>query len=206
MPRPDSKHAPFTRPPGEYPRDTLDIGWAVAQATTGRRVVADRWMPEVINVVSKDVPGNPSIRLRLEVINDVPTCTIVEISHAASAGVRQVDLQTLNLAEIVSDVFSAMSWPVVIGPDGETIVLAVGGGASDRRIARRNIDGQRRRKITPELLKKVAEAYAEHETDKPIVKIAAMFGVQERMAAVYVRKARDAGYLAEPKRKKGAKS
>lgn len=207
MPRPQPRHRSFTRSAGEYPRDEIDIGWAIAKVVpnTKRIKLADRFLPESIEVVSKDVPDTPSVRLRLDIIGGVPTCTEVEFQQVTSTGVRQVDLQTLNLTEIVSDVYAAMSWPMTIGPDGETIVLAIGGGTDDRRSARRTISGQqRRRTITPEFLQKVARLFTEHESHKPIVAISKILGCSERMAAKYVRMARDAGYLAEPKRKKGS--
>lgn len=208
MPRKDPLHDSFTRGAGEYPRDEIDVGWAIAKVSpyANRVVIADRFLPESIDVVSKDVPDVPSIILRLEIVEGVPACTEVQMRQRTSAGVRQTDLHTLNLTEIANDVFAAMSWPATIAPDGKTIVLAIGGGTSDRGHARRSFNQQRRRKITPELLQTVAQTFREHESERPIEAVAAVCQVKDRMAAKYVRMARDAGYLEEPKRKKGAKS
>jgi len=53
-----------------------------------------------------------------------------------------------------------------------------------------------RREIDPDLLRYAAAVYRDNDGQAPVKAVAAAIGVGERMAANYVRKARDQGFLA----------
>lgn len=202
--KPRSVHAPFVRSESDLYQSEIDLGWAIARTVDDEPTkVGDRILPRCVEVSRESVADEPGVRIVLRVVDGIPTCESVEVSSTKARGVLQIDLLSLNLAEIVSDVFAAFSKKIVAGsdtPGAWWFVADAIPGAEDRRAAKRLILSKRRRKITPELLQEVAKVYRENFDEKPTDAVRRVFGVESRMAAQYVSRARQAGYLGEAQR------
>ncbi len=196
-------HNPFVRAESDLYSEEIDLGWAIARPTTLETVeVGDRILPREIEVSRESIGDDPAITLRLRVVNGIPTCTRVEVDMESSRGVLQNDLASINLLEIVTDVFAAFAMVRLKGSMAEQgfVIAEARAGQDDRRATKKLINQTRRRKITPELLQEVATIYTEHFDDRPTEAVRRSFGLSVRMAAQYVRKARDAGYLGQTTR------
>lgn len=199
-------HEPYARTDSDLHQPVIDLGWALARRTSAEDVrVGDRLLPRSVTIERKPVADEPGVEIDLAVVDGIPTCVRAAISSTASRGVLQVDLLSLNLTEIISDVFAAFSMTVIGGSENGPfwVVADASAGKDDRRAAKKLINSKRRRKITPELLQQVAQVYKDNFDDNPTDAVRRVFGVETRMASQYVRKARDAGYLgqAQPGRK-----
>lgn len=189
-------------------RVTFDWGYADAPLGPGQQVrIGDRLVPSRVDVLFTGADGQPSLTMRLEVVDGVPSCR--ELTLASVAGgreVRTLDLTAIRLAEWVDDVYAAFALRVTNESKG--VVVAVKESDHDSELGaveqfRKARKGKAARKIDDALLRQAAAIYTEHFRDRPIVKVAAAFGVSERTASLYITMARHAEHL--PKTTRGKK-
>lgn len=180
-------------------RVVLEWGWADADASVKPVRIGDRLVPPVVEVHFAGVDGQPALDMRLEVVNGVPQCR--ELRFTSVAGGREVkglDLGAVRLAQWVEDIFGMFA-SRIISDDGKTVtaVLAEGDEVDAAQAMNRARKGRAARKITPDLIRRVADVYAAHLDDAPTQAVKRAFGVEDRQARKYVKLAEEHGYLTE---------
>jgi hypothetical protein len=177
----------------------LDVGWADCDIVNMVEV-GDRLVPATIEVTFPGADGQPSLTMTIDSTSGVPRCTDLRIRAAADGReVRTTDLRAVTLEDWLEIIVSAAADPI-ISREGGTITTASRelSDAEQReslstiRKARRSA----RRKVTPDLLQRVANVYQQHADDRPVVAVIDAFGVPRRTASRYVALAREQGYLA----------
>ena len=143
----------------------------------------------------------PDFHCRVELRDDVPR--VVELGWHARENqteIRQKHLRAAEVSEIANLVYGM--WVVELrnvwhDKDG----MAVDNFPGDDEVQNRLIDGflldlrAGRRHVNAELLKQVAEVYRANYDHAPAEAVAKTFGVKQRMAHEYVRRARERGFL-----------
>lgn len=163
-----------------------------------------REMPSEFVAVFQPRKGvdEPFVEMHFAVIDGVPQCRVISIS--AIKGKRELrasDLRALPVEVILENVAAQIAEEITRDERGNVVKAVkrpyveewMRGGISAVRSARR----QGKRKVTDDLLREVAQIYRENVNDSPTLAIAAHFGVADRTARLYVRRARDAGFLGE---------
>jgi hypothetical protein len=169
----------------------------------GAPLVEGEWSPSVRFLptwVEFDLYGHdePDFHCRIELRDDVPR--LVELGWRASENqkeIRQKHLRATEVADIVNTVYRTWVaevrdvWSDKHGIGIPTI------GDEQIRIIRNLVDDLRagRRHINAELLRQVAEVYRANIDKAPAEAVARTFGVKQRMAHEYVRRARERGFL-----------
>jgi hypothetical protein len=179
-------------------RRVVSFPWGEATAVGLKRArVGDRVVPTVIDARFPSVDGQPALEMRVEVLDGVPECR--ELRLIGSPGGRPVqprDLEAIRLTDLVDLLCASMSDRVVSEADGVVTVISeeasIGGALDAMRQARK---GRGARRINRPMLEKVAEIYRDNIEGNPTAKVRDAFGVQQRTAALYVKRARDAGLL-----------
>jgi hypothetical protein len=170
----------------------LAYGWAEYDMLDRVRV-GDRVIPRRIDVTIPKTGDLPSFSMRMEVRRGVPVCTEVTV-RAKDDGreVRTTDLRAVQIEDWLEDVVAAASLHVISESEG-SVTAEHRGDADARRAAIKTIREARaasRRKITDELLERVAEVYRENVHDHPTQAVERAFGVSYRTASRYVQMAR----------------
>jgi hypothetical protein len=168
--------------------------------------VGDRGLPEF---VAYQYPGSrtrPAMEVAIAVCDGIPTVTGVHVIADPDEGVyiRPTDIRVgaVELGSVLDGWLAELACRR--GPTGRWYRydrLA----PEERRVAQRTIRqarGKRRRKLTPDLLKQVAELYETAPPPKHQA-IALAFGVNPRTAQKYIERARAAGLLAPSTRTAG---
>jgi hypothetical protein len=165
-------------------------------------VIEGFWMPLWVEWTDHGYDG-PDLFARIEVRNGKPELVRLEwSSNQYQREIRQRDLRSLEVSGLVDVLYAGLTFHA----DSDTGAVRRGLGETAGGdhppafyVAQRFIARQRRpegyRKITPELLKGVAEVYRRHIDGAPTQAVAKTFGVKPRMASVYVDRARKAGLL-----------
>lgn len=165
-------------------------GWA--ESSDQQVQVGDRLVPASIDVDFSGAGGQPALRMRLEVVDGVPSCRSVElVSVPGGRAVKELDFRAIRLAEWVDDIYAMFSARVT-GPG--TAVYQVPGGDQhfdSVRAFQAARKGKSARKLTSDFLAGVAEVYRENITGNPTQAVAATYGVAQRTAADYVKRCRD---------------
>lgn len=191
---------------GQRSRLDLVFGWAEWD-TSDRVIVGDRLVPRVIEVVA---PGSsegedPALKMVVEMIDGVPRCASVEVKmREGRRGVQARDLRDVHLDDWIEQLVAAAS-SKIISTDGEMISAAYGQGAAWERDARKSVRAMQRtgrRKVTSDLLAKVAEVYQAHD-ERPVGAVVLAFGTSYRTAARWVQKARQEGLMPPSESGKG---
>jgi hypothetical protein len=134
----------------------------------------------------------PACRVVFEVRDEVPVCASFALDGADGQPVRAKDLRAIKLDELRDDVFAYVG-VFVPNPEGGW-VLRVGRGSYHRD--RKHVEqAARRRKVTPELLDKVAAVHEAAPEGERIDAVRAAFGVQTRQALRYIAMAKGKGLL-----------
>lgn len=76
-------------------------------------------------------------------------------------------------------------------------------GPDPQRTAHKAVQ-QGRRRLSPEHLREVATVYQEHIDGAPVAEVEARYGISRRTASLWVKKAREAGFITEMARKRDA--
>ncbi len=130
----------------------------------------------------------------------VPQCREVRISSGEGGrAVRTADLRAVRVDDF-TDVASVLVSEHWLGTEGGVVSTVttnrqVDADAAFKTIARARRDSRRR--VTDDLLRKVAEVYRGHAGPHPTKAVAEHFGVKHRTAGDYVRAARDKHFLGE---------
>jgi hypothetical protein len=160
------------------------------QVTVGTSVV-----PRRLDVMMQGDGYQPALTMRIEVLSGVPQCRALSIE--AVEGGREIttnDLRSVRLADWIEGILASVALDLVEDRDDGTRVSAY--GSTTTRSATKAVRRARQpRKITPEVLGRVAEIYRANVDGKPTLAVKRSFGVGERAAAGYVQRARAAGLL-----------
>jgi hypothetical protein len=172
----------------------LVFGWA-EWIESDQVTVGDRVVPRSIEVfaVGGAESTEPILRLLITIVDGVPRCSLLSLERRDSGrGIQGSDLRAIRLDDWVEEIVAAASWHVRSVENGE-----VHAAASDdeqamaaARRAVREMQRSARRKMTPELLAKVAKVYRDDKTGKPSKEVEKAFGVSKRTAARWVSLAR----------------
>lgn len=140
----------------------------------------------------------PIRTLAIEVRQGVPECAEIHLgARPGGRGLRPSDLEAIDLASWIEDILSECSYRAT--SDG---FISVPG----ERNSRKAIEHARKaayRKVTPELLRRVADVYRENLDKKPIDAIRDEFDVSYRTAARYVELCRSDEFALLPKTHRG---
>jgi hypothetical protein len=137
--------------------------------------------------------------MRIVVQDGIPVCSELSLRADRTTEVRARDLAGIRIEDWVEYITAACSEFFTVrdgkigvrDPDQATI-----GTVRDARAGTR-------RRVTPELLSKVADIYREHFDDRPTEAVQRAFGLTQRTAARYVERCRAEGLL--PATTKGKK-
>lgn len=188
-------------------RVNFQQGWAEGDSFP-RVELADRSVPQRIDVHFPGIDGQPELNMRLEVLDGRPQIREMRITSVEDGReVRDKDLRAVDITQWVEDIFAACAMPFERNADGST-TLFVKDGDEVQLESVRTVQAARSstRSITPKLLKEAAHVYREHVDAKPIDAVAAHFNVSKRTASEWITKARSPqyGFLNPTKRgKKG---
>jgi hypothetical protein len=132
------------------------------------------------------------VEVVFEVRERVPVCTKVLLTPDPETGepVRARDLAAIRLDDLREDVYAAAG----VFEGGPKLWAYVHGRDSLRRDRRKVREAAKRRKITPEFLRQVAETHAAASGAK-VVAVADSFGVDKRTAHRYIAAARAKGLI-----------
>lgn len=138
--------------------------------------------------------GRPACRIVFEVHDEVPVCVSFSLSCIDQMPVRAKDLRAFKLDELRDDVYAYVG-VFTPNPAGGW-VLRVGRGSY--RQDRKHVEqAARRRKMTPELLAKVAKVHTAAPEGARLDAVQAAFQVQERQALRYISAAKEKGLINE---------
>ncbi|GGO70682.1 hypothetical protein [Nonomuraea cavernae] len=177
-----------------------NIGYAEAQIGPDHWVrVGDRLLPKQIHVVLPGAGGQPRLTARLEVVEGIPQCREITIASVENGReVKQNDLRTVSIAEMVEGIYAGFSEKIEREENGVIMAVASSGEIAyvdamhDIAAARK---GRGARKITPTFLAEVADVYRANVNENPTQAVRRTYDVSTSMAAEYVRRARKAGLL-----------
>jgi len=181
-------------------------GWPADRGDVRSRVGEDVLMPRLVTLTAIG-RGLPVVEAEVVVGDDgVPRCRSVRVASEGPAR----DVQTSDLSAISVDALVEMVAGLLGSTDDEDPAVWADGRGPDAvrehrviRAVRAARSDARRRKVTPELLKKVAAVY-QANPDAPTRAVQAAFpDIAHRTAGLYVRRARDAGLLPQLQEKDG---
>lgn len=182
-------------------RIPLNIGYAEGD---GDYVpVGDRYVDAHIEVVAPGGDGQPRLEVTIDCTSGLPQVTRVLLqAKEGSPTVRTKDLRTLSVDDLVDAIVPLFSHPLIENEDGSiTGTIRMPDSESEHyraaRGALRQAQRAGRRKVTPELLAKVADVYRANDA-RPAEAVEDAFGVSPRTAFRYIRMAREQGLL-EPR-------
>ena len=134
--------------------------------------------------------GRPACRVVFEVHGGVPVCASFTLSTVDQTPVRAKDLRAIKLDELRDTVYAHAG---VFTPNpGGGWILTVGYSVEDREHVEQ---AARRRKLTPELLSRVAEIYNQAPDDGHLEAVASAFLIGNRQAWRYIAQAREKGLI-----------
>lgn len=182
-------------------RIELNVGSASGDGNMVR--VGDRLVHGEIRVVFPGAGGQPQLDAVIDSTSGVPRCVSLGLS-AVEGGreVRSTDLRTVEVEALIEAIVPLFTlegeWDENGGFRG---VEGVPDSSSDEfrraRTALREVRRASRRKVTPELLARVAEVY-HSDPERPAEAVELAFAVSPRTAFRYISQARDQG-LIEPR-------
>lgn len=144
--------------------------------------------------------GGPDMFIKAAVRDGSPQ--VVELSFTSRPGqseVRPKHLRDIDLEQLAKDLYGFEVIEADLDDGGA--VWEKAGRAADKFIERQRLPRDYRR-IDDALLREVAAVYRANFSSAPTQAVAKHFGVKDRMAATYVKKARDKKFLPQTKRGK----
>lgn len=189
-------------------------GQSIRTVSDDSAQLGDRQVPKWIELTASG-GGGPDTKIRVEIRDGSPE--VVELSWNSQPGqrdIRQKDLREINVEKLAVDTYTTSGMvPFPKGPGGspptdeqitEWAKEIRKRRAGSRSFVARQRATRERRVISDEFLQSVAEVYRANINKRaPTQEVAKQFGVENRMASVYVTKAREKGFL--PKTKRGRK-
>ena len=163
----------------------------------------DRALPKHMNKISHDPDGlEPTVEFVVELsFEGVPECREIRItSQPGGRELRQSDLRALLPETELERVVREFAKPVKLirNSDGNLVAQE---RPNDSQVLRetvqqfRSVRRQAKRRVTDDVLREVAEIYRANIDNKPTVAVAEHLDKAHRTATLYVKLAREAGYL-----------
>lgn len=185
-----------------------DMGVRV-RARGGYRLLEDHLVPNIVEFSTlEDIASDPQQYARVEMSDSGPRLTELRFYcvDPDSRGIRQTDLRNTEVSAIVEPLVGGFMMRLHIdeteraaslqpSTDDQAFLLAT-------RFAQRLRAGKTARDITPQLLERVAKVYRDNIDRYPTKAVQHHFQVSQRMAAEYVSRARQKGFLPPTKRGK----
>ena len=185
-----------------------EIFYRPRESGTWVRVGDDREMPGEFVVVfqPRREVDEPIVEIHFAVIDGVPQCrAVVASAIKGKRELRASDLRALPVEDILENVSAQLAEQLTTGDEG-----------TERRVRRPLVDEWRRgsisairgarrqgrRRVTDDALREVADVYRANLDGNPTDAVRAHLGVADRTARLWVRRARDAGFLGESLRGK----
>jgi hypothetical protein len=168
------------------------------QLGEGRRV------PNRFTVTVPPLGDEPEVRAEIEVRGDgVPECRDVRVvSVGAGRRVRARDLRAIKLDDIIEAGFGQVVWQPAPLPERmrqhgvDPADWVTGPTPEQAHVAIRDMrQAKRRRVLTDEVLEVVAEVYRANVDRNPTQAVREHFGCGQSTASLYVKLARDRGFL-----------
>jgi len=180
----------------------LDAGWAQSEDDFDDVVIGDRVVARRIAVVLPGAAGQPRLEWTIDSSTGVPRCVEVRLAAAEGGEIRTRDLRIIELESWLGQIVPLFMNEITRRDDGaiESVVRVPDVQAKHYRDAQavlREARSAGRRKVTDELLQRVAEVYRS-DSDRPGLAVQRAFAVKQRTAFRYIAQARERGLL-EPK-------
>jgi hypothetical protein len=162
---------------------------------SGRYVpVGDRLVPDWLEMTTEGDAGGPTCEARVEVRDGAPR--VVHLSFTAGNGYGEIQQKHLRRVQVdaLVELLAGFSVQVIDEAPGNGYVVL---GIDDevRALALRSLQEQRgRRRLTPQLLRQVADVYLTNPA-APTKAVRERFFVSMRQATNYVQAAEAAGFL-----------
>jgi len=181
----------------------LEITWDDDEDTWVK--VGDRDLPARFALVYRPAKGadEPAWTVEFHVQDGVPQCRHVGLSSTVNGReIRSADLRALRIEDLLEGASANVAARRVVDDDGSARMVRDLGSWRDVTRAVRGARRNARRKVTDEVLREVARVYRENVGDNPTAAVARHLGesdqpVPDRTARLYVRRARDAGFLGQ---------
>ena len=177
--------------------------------------VKDRVVPRAFDLRMEHEDARPSVVLGFEIRDGVPQCRRAELlSTDDGREVLSSDLRGIKLEDLLESTMAAVAMVSTTSglagwedaplpdpaarPDLFSAAIRPATGGDDRTqtlMTVRAVRREARRKVTDEVLQDVARVYRENVGNNPTMAVAEFTGRAHRTAALYVKKAREAGYL-----------
>jgi hypothetical protein len=139
--------------------------------------------------------NQPAIEIVFEVRGGVPVCASIRLWSEGETYIRAKDLKVVKLDNLRDDIY-AYTGVFVRNPAGdEHEYMRKLGWTAFQQDRKRVERATTRRKITPELLSKVAEIHKAAPEGGRLEAVRAAFGVHERTALRYIAQARQKGLI-----------
>lgn len=161
--------------------------------------VGDSELPEQFGLRYRPTAGEPSWRLDFAVRAGVVECRRFTIEATEDGReIRSSDLRALRVEDLLESACVNVAVRREVDEDGhERLARDLQdrhfGTTSAVRSARRGA----RRKVTDDALREVAAVYRDNVDSQPTEAVRAHLGVELRTARLWVKRARDAGFLGE---------
>lgn len=145
--------------------------------------------------------GSPDLVLGFEARAGVPQCRRVELrSTQAGREIRSSDLRKVKLEDMLE--FAVVSVATVVekeGQEGEAVIRTRPARTETERrgtlIRMRMVRREARRRVSDEMLRQIAQVYRDNIGGTPTAAVAEHTGRAHRTAALYIKQAREAGFL-----------
>lgn len=145
-------------------------------------------------------PYAPGVRLelRVAVADETPRCTAVTFRTLDGEGDMPAGvIRDFRLQDLIELACSRAVEPNAAGRDGWRLPFHDPAWLAADRRARKAVGGARRR-YTDDMMREVAEVYTANVTSWPTRAVRERFGVAQSTAQLYVKKARQRGFLTVP--------
>jgi hypothetical protein len=160
----------------------------------------ETFLPRAFVACFPDDRGGPELHLRFEVRAGVPQCReALLLSLPEGREIRPADVKSVDIEQYLSISCQMIALHIVEQYETGGVEAVHSHREPDLDAVARQISKARRntrRQIPDEKLAEVAEVYRANP-QRPVKAIRDRFGIAERTAALYVRRARDAGLLDE---------
>jgi len=146
-------------------------------------------------------PNGPELHLRFEMRGGIPQCREVFLqSHPEGREIRAADLPSAADLELYTEISCQMvALHVTEDLPGGGVTAAHSGSQPDLEVVAKGVKRVRkntRRQLSDDRLPEVAGVYRANPA-RPAAAVAEHFGIAQRTASLYVKRAREAGLLEE---------
>ncbi len=186
--------------------DVVPTYLALLPGEGGRYAVMKKWgIAEWGYEDRKFLPNGVDVTMELEVIDGVPHC--VEVRFATTRedrGVPAKAIREFRLEDWIERACEGALWLRHENEEARKHYSDIDHGDTLRSIRRAR--AKARGGYTDEMLREVAAIYVENAAHHPTKAVREAFGVAQSTAQLYVKKARDAGFLEPPPSRRAEKS